>query len=100
MKNVIVTPNRPALRIPIPGAPPLQGWALRCLQDLPEAETKKGYWMVDWRSDKDKVDFKFEEGLYMVFNEESQANQIRDFLRENAEIDTEVVKIGNPQPKN
>lgn len=96
MKNVIVTNARPVMRIPMQGAPPLQGWSIRCLQDLPEAEVKTGYWMSSWSSDKDGVNFKFEEGLYMAFKDEAQANQIRDFLQANAEIETEVVKIGNP----
>jgi malonyl CoA-acyl carrier protein transacylase len=52
--------------------------------------------MSKWYVGPNTVDFMFEAGLHMVFNEKADAARIRDHLREVAEIVTEVVKVGNP----
>lgn len=98
MKNVHFKDHRPVMRIPLQGAPPLSGWAIRLLQDIPEAGSKKDYWMDHWTElqTQGQVDFGFEPELYMAFQREADAARIRDFLRTDAEIETEVVKVGNP----
>lgn len=98
MKNIHFVQHRPVARIPWHGAPPLEGWAVRLLQDIPDGDYKKGYWMDHWTEirSQGEVDFGFEPELYMVFAEEKGAHYVRDFLRTDADIETEVVKIGNP----
>ena len=96
MKNVMIVPTRPSIRIPIHGAPPLQGWALKLLMDIPVANYKKGYWMSRWSSDTEAKEFAFESGLHMVFNTEDDAKKVSAFLRSEGEIETDVVKIGDP----
>jgi hypothetical protein len=99
MKNVHFVQNRPFIRIPMHGAPPLTGWAIRLLQDIPEGDFKEGYWMDHWTEvqSQGQIDFQFTPELYMVFTEEAKARHICDFLRSEAAIETAVVKIGNPQ---
>ena len=94
MKNCAVVASRPFARIKFPDAPPLQGWGVRLLEDIPDAEYKKGDWMSQWFPNTNGVDFKFENELHMVFNLEKAAVNASDRLREGAEISTEVVKVG------
>lgn len=96
MKNVVVVPARPAIRFPVHGLPPLQGWAVRLLIDIPDADYKQGYWMSRWSKGPNAIEFAFEAGLEMVFNAEVDAKKISAYLRSEGEIETEVVKIGNP----
>jgi hypothetical protein len=99
MKNVHFRERRPVMRITMPGAPPLAGWAIRLLQDIPECNSKNGYWMDHWTElpVEGQVDFGFEPDLHMAFAKEAEARHISDFLRTNSDIATEAVKIGNPQ---
>lgn len=50
--------------------------------------------MSKWQEHANTVDFAFEAELHMAFNEEGVARKISDLLREDAEIWTNVVKIG------
>ena len=96
MKNVVIVPSRPAIRFPVQGFPPLEGWAVRLLIDIPDADYKKGYWMSRWSNSPAVREFAFEAESHMVFNVEADAKAVSDYLRNEAEIGTEVVKIGNP----
>jgi hypothetical protein len=98
MKNVSVEQRGPVIKIPMTFLPPLQGWTLRLLEDLPQADFKKGQWMSNWQPDGEGgVRFAFGPERHLVFNSEAQAKNICEALRNNAEIETEVVKIGDPQ---
>lgn len=94
MKNAYVVSRMPTLRFPIPNAPPLQGWAIRLLDDIPEGGCKKGYWMGHWSEVQNHVDFGFEPELSMAFIKEADARRICDELRTTTELETEVIKIG------
>jgi hypothetical protein len=48
MKNVVIEETGPAIKIPMGFLPPLQGWTLRLLEDLPRVDFKKGQWMSSW----------------------------------------------------
>ena|SRR5216683_6860121 len=97
MKNIHFVESRPVLRIPMNFLPPLRGWALKLLQDLPDDGPKKGYWLDHWTEDPQGVHLGFAPELHMVFNAEAKAQEVRDLLRSHAEIETDLVKIGNPQ---
>jgi hypothetical protein len=98
MKNVFIEETGPVIKIPMNFLPPLQGWALRLLQDIPEAGFKRGYWISHWVPEPDRgVSFRFGPEMHLVFNSEAQAKEICDELRVKTEVETEVVKIGNPQ---
>jgi hypothetical protein len=97
MKNIRYVATQPVIRIPLTFVPPLQGWAVKLLQDLPDDGPKKGWWLDLWHEGPQGVDLRFAPDRNMAFNLESQAQAVRDHLRSHAEIETEVVKIGNPQ---
>jgi hypothetical protein len=95
MKNVeVIHSERGAWRVPIHGMPPLSGWAVQHVSGM-EPEIKEGYWLSQWQTNsaRDTATFNFEPGLHMCFNEEKDAIAVSNALRENAEIETRVVKI-------
>jgi hypothetical protein len=100
MKNVKIAPpsGMRGLSIPIPGAPPPHGWAVKLVQDLPDANYKHGYWMATWQKTPESWKFSFDPAPNMafVFSTEPDAKKVSDFLRKQGEIETEVVKVGNP----
>lgn len=94
MKNVdIVVPLRPSFRVPLKGVH-LSGWAVRYLSGIERPDIEPGFWLSQWFVGKDAVDFGFEPELHMTFDEETEARKASEFLRERAEIETEVVRIG------
>jgi hypothetical protein len=100
MKNIeeIPSPTIPSFRVRIQGAPPLRGWAVKHLSGMEDLGVKPGFWLSQWRvsstGDKDSATFKFEPELAMCFNEESVAKAVSTVLREQGEIQTEIVRIG------
>ena len=54
---------------------------------------KPGFWMSLWQPVADNTQFAFEPELQMCFEHEEQAKKISDLLRNEMEIETEVVKI-------
>lgn len=97
MKNFKKLPAREIFRVPVQGLPPLKGRAIRYLSGLEgESQNKAGDFMSQWQSNDEGLTFVFESGLHMCFTDEKLANEISSFLRKQAEIETEVVKIGNP----
>ena len=96
MKNVTkLTHTRPGFRIPVPGLI-LRGWAVRYVSGVDDPEmAKKGDWLSEWWVLNEKIQFAFEGGQpHMAWPDENEAKKVRDFLRENAEIETELVKVG------
>lgn len=95
MKNVEILPPKSIFRVPIHGHPPLRGWALKYLSGIEEvADVKPGYWMTQWYFAGGSATFAFEAGVTMCFTDETEANRISESLRNEADIETEVVKIG------
>jgi hypothetical protein len=99
MKNVEFAPARPAFRVPIDGLPPLSGWAVQYVSGM-ESETgiKQGYWLSNWNATGEAAYFGFQAGLHMCFNEERDAIAVSEALRNEAEIETRVVKISRTPP--
>jgi hypothetical protein len=96
MKNVErVSNTSPAFRVPLYGAPPLKGWAVRYVSGISDPEIKSGFWLSQWYLEPDKASarFNFESELFMCYNDESVATRISDALRQHCEIETEVVHL-------
>ena len=97
IKNVrIVSAPR---RLVIPGT--LNGWGLRLLKDLhPEVGRKKGDWLSHWSGPSRELgvsaECEFGDEPLWVFPSEAEAKKQSDYLRTNCEIETQVVKVGNP----
>ena len=71
----------------------MKGWTVKLLEDIPQAEYKKGYWLSSWLDGPQKREFEFAEGLYIAFNTEADARRVSGYLRDEGEIETEVVKV-------
>ncbi len=71
---------------------------MRYVSGIDDPEIKPGCWLTQWNvtPDRTKAMFSFESGLVMNFTEESQAKDVSKALRDNTEIETEVVKLGSP----
>jgi hypothetical protein len=95
MKNVERVANAPAFRVPLYGAPPLKGWAVRYVSGINDSEIKPGFWLSQWHVDADRTSarFNFESELFMCYNDELSATKISDALRKHCEIETEVVNL-------
>ncbi len=95
MKNVKVLQSRPIFRVLMEGLPPLSGWQVRYVSGIdPKENIKPGFWMSQWNATGGTVTFVFEPELVMCFTDETETRKISDFLQKEAEIETEVVKIG------
>src|SRR4051812_27081249 len=68
----------------------LQGWAIRLVEDIPDAACRTGEWLAHCTT----TDCEFSAEADWVFSEESHARKISDFLRGRHELKTEVVRIG------
>jgi hypothetical protein len=95
MKNVKRLTSHPFFRVPLAGAPPLRGWALRYVSGIEDHLIKPGFWLTQWNptADGTSVNFNFESELVMCFNDESVAVAVSKTLLDNTEIETSVVKI-------
>jgi hypothetical protein len=96
MKNVEeLVSTRPVFRVPIKGAPPLKGWAVRYQSGMEETpDIKVGYWLTQFDVSQDKVaTFRFEAQPHLAFDSKEFATAISAELSESREIQTEVVKI-------
>lgn len=82
------------MRVRMDGFPPLRGWAVRLLMDVPDFGYQKGYWMAKWWVGPENVEFTFEAELHMTFSSEDYAKAVSEGLRK-VEMETEVVKVGN-----
>jgi hypothetical protein len=97
MRNVEEVFSRvPTFRIRMQGAPPPSGWAVRYLSGMEEASgIEPGYWLSQWHVSSDHIiTFNFEPELVLTFNTEIAAAWASNALRESAEIETGVLKVG------
>lgn len=95
VKNVEILERKgpPSFRVPVQGLV-LRGWAIKYVSGMEEMpEVRPGFWMSQWRIDREAANFNFDSELHMAFGDEAEANEITRFLREIAGIETEVVKI-------
>jgi hypothetical protein len=82
--------------VPILNAPPLHGWGIRLLSGLEKAGWKKGFWLSKWTIAKDEMNAVFSEGdTSLVFNQQADAEGAAALLKRQ-DVETEVVKIGDP----
>ena len=96
MKNVeVIDSGRVAFRVRPENAPPIKGWAVRYLSGMEEAsDVKPGYWLSRWQISDGYFTFNFERELDLHFGPEAEATRVSKTLRESAEIETEVVRLG------
>lgn len=92
-KKVEYHPLPARIRVPIDGLPPVQGWTLRLLEDIPDGAFKKGYLLAGWSVGADSVEFAFEAKPRYAFATEAEAIRASEGLLKYAEIKTEAVKI-------
>ena len=59
-------------------------------------EVKPGYWLSQWNvtADRMSVAFAFEPEPVMAWPDESEPKQISDALRQHAQIETSVARVG------
>ena len=94
MKNIQHLSGKRLLRIPVQGMPPLKGWAIKYLSGMQgDPEIKPGYWLDEWIVSPDRLSatIRFDAELHMCFHDETEAKQVCEALRSNAELETEVV---------
>src|SRR5713101_2078730 len=97
MKNVEeVAPKEVQIfSVRIPGVPPPSGWSVKYLSGMEEVLVKSGYWLARWHVASDGMaTFSFGPELVCHFDTQAKANAVSNALRESADIETEVVRIG------
>jgi len=101
MKDVQFVPRGlPVYRIPVRGLPPLSGWAVKYVSGIDDGKVAPGNWLDSWSvspvsTEKQNITFDFGPDLLFCFNHEADAKDAVSRLRRH-EIETEVVKVGNP----
>ncbi len=93
-KNIKALPKGIAFHIPIQNAPRLSGWAVQYISGLDDEEIKTGFWLAVWSIIGSEATLRFEPEMHMCYRDEQEAIEVSKLLRENAEIETEVVKVG------
>jgi hypothetical protein len=96
MKNVeAIVSSTPYFRVRVQGAPPPTGWFVKYLSGMEAAhDIRPGYWLAQWDVSSEFVTFRFEPELILRFEKEADALGVSNALRESADIETEVVRIG------
>ena len=72
----------------------MRGWAVKYKSGLDDPEINAGFWLAEWVITGGEAIFRFEAEMHMCFHEEGEAIDVSNLLRANAEIQTEVVKVG------
>lgn len=52
--------------------------------------------MSSWTEGEKQCEFTFDKELFLCFRDEDYANKVKEWIFEGTEIETQVVKIGNP----
>jgi hypothetical protein len=88
--------TRPVFRVPMKGAPRPQGFAVRYVSGMEGTnDLEPGYWLSQFFVDRaGGINFNFDRELFFGFDLEADAKKASDVLRENADVQTAVVKIG------
>jgi hypothetical protein len=88
--------KRPMFRVPMKGAPPPKGFAVRYVSGMEgTTDLEPGYWLSQFFVDReDGINFNFERELFFGFDHEADAKKASEMLREDADVKTAVVKIG------
>jgi hypothetical protein len=98
MKNVEqVLSKRPVFKVRLQGAPPPRGWTVRYKSGAEEIpEYQPGNLLAQWSVDNDGVTFSFSPNPHdlVTFDNEAEVAKIVEWLHENAEIESEALKVG------
>jgi len=98
MKNVEeVFAKRPVFKVRLKGAPPPHGWAIRYKSGAEEKpDIAPGDLLSQWSVDSEGVTFNFSSDPtdMVIFDEEADAVKVVGWLRNNAEVETEALKVG------
>lgn len=98
MKNVeeVMLSGPPMFRVRMQGAPPPRGFAVMLVSGMEEVEdVKPGYWLSRYFADREGfLNFNFERELWFGFDKESDAERASEVLKQGADVETKIVKIG------
>lgn len=98
MKNVEeVSPARPVFKVRLKGAPPPKGWAIRYKSGAEERpDIQPGELLSQWSVDRGGITFNFspDRADMFTFDNEEDAVKAVEWLRNDSEIETEVLKVG------
>ncbi len=98
MKNVEEFENtRPVFKVRLQGAPPPVGWTVRYKSGIEEKhKIQPGSLLSQWSTDREGVTFYFSPDPYdmTIFPTEADVVKIVEWLRKNAEIESETLKVG------
>jgi hypothetical protein len=96
MKNVEEKiSNRPMFRVRMQGAPPPNGWFVRYVSGMEGKDINPGDWLTQFFVDREGyINFNFEPEMDLHWKTEAEATAVSNALRQSAEIETSVVKIG------
>jgi hypothetical protein len=88
--------TRPVFRVPMKGAPPPKGFAVRYQSGMEgTTDLEPGYWLSDFYVDRDgHINFNFDRDLHFGFDDESDAKKASEALKQGADVMTTVVKVG------
>jgi len=95
MKNVEEVYGVPSFRVFMREGPTPRGWFVKYISGMEEwPEIKPGFWLSRWHRDSKGYLFNFEPVLDLHWDTEANAGEVSKFLREEAGIETAVVKVG------
>jgi hypothetical protein len=99
MRNVEeVFSKRPVFKVRLQGAPPPRGWTVRYKSGIEERyEVHSGDLLSQWSADSEGVTFNFSRDRHdmVIFDTEAEVVKIVEWLRQNAAVETEALKIGS-----
>ncbi len=92
----VISTRPPVFRVPMQGAPPPRGFAIRYVSGMEETpDLKQGYWLSNYFVDREGyLNFHFAPELFFGFDVEDDAKAASQALKNNADIETVIVKIG------
>jgi len=98
MKNVEeVVSKQPVFQVRLQGAPPPQGWTVRYQSGAEEVpEYQPGNVLAQWSVDNEGVTFSFSPDPHdlVTFDHEAEVVTVVEWLRKNAGIESETLKVG------
>jgi hypothetical protein len=98
MKNVEeVFLTRPVFKVRMQDAPPAKGWTLRYISGAEERRgIEPGNLLIQWFVDRTGTVFNFGPELdqMVVFDTEAKATGISEWIKQNTDVKSEVIKVG------
>jgi hypothetical protein len=87
--------NRLMFRVRMKGAPPPNGWFVRYVSGMEDKNVKPGEWLTQYSVDREGyINFNFEPEMDLHWKSEAEATAVSNALKQSANVETAVVKIG------